>query len=100
MRTGAYGSSTRRTYGVLGDAVNLAARLMQAAEPGQILATQAICQAAAELFAWERLPDIRVKGKIAPVAVGSLTGRKEAQSSGCRSRAMHCRWSGGWPSWR
>ena len=28
MRTGAYGSATRRTYGVLGDAVNLSARLM------------------------------------------------------------------------
>ena len=33
MRTGAYGSSTMRTYGVLGDATNLAARLMQAAGP-------------------------------------------------------------------
>ncbi|MEO8393082.1 MAG: adenylate/guanylate cyclase domain-containing protein, partial [Chloroflexota bacterium] len=37
MRTGAYGSTTRRTYGALGDEVNLAARLMQYAEPGTIL---------------------------------------------------------------
>ena len=29
MRTGPYGSETRRTYGVLGDEVNIAARLMQ-----------------------------------------------------------------------
>ncbi len=39
MRTGAYGSTTRRTYGVLGDAVNLSARLMQNAGPGEVLAT-------------------------------------------------------------
>jgi class 3 adenylate cyclase len=31
MRTGAYGGTDRRTYGVLGEATNLAARLMQAA---------------------------------------------------------------------
>jgi class 3 adenylate cyclase len=37
MRVGAYGGTTRRTYGVLGDDVNLAARLMQAAR-GQTLA--------------------------------------------------------------
>ncbi len=34
MRTGAYGGQTRRTYGALGEAVNLAARLMEAAAPG------------------------------------------------------------------
>lgn len=38
MRVGAYGGTARRTYGVLGDAVNLSARLMQAAQPGQTLA--------------------------------------------------------------
>ena len=39
-RTGAYGGRMRRTYGVLGDAVNLSARLMQAAAPAQILVKQ------------------------------------------------------------
>jgi class 3 adenylate cyclase len=37
MRTGAYGGQRRRTYGVLGDDVNLAARLMEKAAPGQVL---------------------------------------------------------------
>jgi len=37
MRAGGSGSSTRRTYGVLGDEVNLAARLMQHAAPGEVL---------------------------------------------------------------
>ena len=80
MRTGAYGGSSSRTYGVLGDAVNLAARLMTAAGEGQVLAARAICQATADVFAWESLPDLRVKGKADPVAVGVLVGRNEAQA--------------------
>jgi len=71
MRTGAYGGSRRRTYGVLGDDVNLAARLMQAAEPGQILVSPTARQATREVFAWQDLPAIRVKGKAEPVPVYS-----------------------------
>jgi class 3 adenylate cyclase len=37
MRAGAYGAAAHRTYGVLGDEVNMAARLMMAAASGQIL---------------------------------------------------------------
>jgi predicted ATPase/class 3 adenylate cyclase len=80
MRTGAYGSSTRRTYGVLGDEVNLAARLMQAAEPGQILVSKTARQTMGDAFAWEALPDLQVKGKAEPVMVFSLTGLKERQT--------------------
>ncbi len=77
MRTGAYGGNNRRTYGVLGDDVNLAARLMQAAAPGQILVSKVARQAAGEVFNWESLPDMRVKGKAEPVTVFSLAGLKE-----------------------
>ena len=52
----------RRTYGVLGDAVNLSARLMQAAAPGQILVSQEIYQALANEFIWETLPDTPGQG--------------------------------------
>jgi class 3 adenylate cyclase/tetratricopeptide (TPR) repeat protein len=76
MRTGAYGGTTRRTYGVLGDEVNLAARLMQAAAPGQILMSRVARQATGEAFAWESLPDMRVKGKAEPVTIFSLVGPK------------------------
>ena len=41
MRAGAYGGAGHRTYGVLGDHVNLAARLMMAADPGQVLVSHA-----------------------------------------------------------
>ncbi len=72
MRTGAYGSATRRTYGVLGDNVNLAARLMSAAAPGQILVSDGVRAATGDQFAWERLDNIRVKGKSEPVALSRL----------------------------
>ena len=37
MRVGAYGGATRKTFGALGDDVNLAARLMTTATAGEIL---------------------------------------------------------------
>jgi predicted ATPase/class 3 adenylate cyclase len=72
MRTGAYGGAIRRTYGVLGDETNLAARLMEAAPPNQMLASARIAAAARSEFAWESLPPITVKGKLRPVAVARL----------------------------
>ncbi|NUM48588.1 MAG: AAA family ATPase, partial [Anaerolineales bacterium] len=63
MRTGAYGGPTRRTYGVLGDEVNLAARLMTLAAPGQILVSERVQKATAHTFTFETLPPVRVKGK-------------------------------------
>ncbi len=74
MRTGAYGGTTRRTYGVLGDEVNLAARLMQAASPGQIIISGRVQYAAAGSFIFEALPAIRVKGKAQPVTIFQLHG--------------------------
>jgi DNA-binding response OmpR family regulator/predicted metal-dependent HD superfamily phosphohydrolase len=74
MRTGAYGSTTQRTYGVLGDKTNLAARLMQAALPGGsagdgILCDEAVFQGAASRLDFQPLPPIRVKGKTEPIPV-------------------------------
>jgi class 3 adenylate cyclase/tetratricopeptide (TPR) repeat protein len=78
MRTGAYGSITRRTYGVIGDAVNLSARLMQNAVPGTVLVTQALQEVLQHAFEWESLPDIRVKGKDEPVPVARPRRKKQA----------------------
>lgn len=66
---GAYGGSSRRTYGVMGDNVNLTARLMQAAAPGQVLASRSVYQAAVNDFEWKALGAIRVKGKAEPVEI-------------------------------
>lgn len=75
-RTGAYGGTTRRTYGVLGDAVNTAARLMQAAAPGQILVTEGTIKQTGDKFSWEALPPIRVKGKAEPLSIFAVTRRQ------------------------
>ncbi|MCC6628603.1 MAG: tetratricopeptide repeat protein [Chloroflexi bacterium] len=75
MRTGAYGGASR-TYGVLGDDTNLAARLMQAAAPGEIIASVIARQAAGDRWAWVTLPPITVKGKRDPIAIYRCAGRR------------------------
>ena len=80
MRTGAYGGTTRRTYGVLGDNTNLAARLMQAAEPGQVLVAENAYELTGDTFNWEALAPIQVKGRSEPVVVFSLAGLKEQRA--------------------
>ena len=80
MRVGAYGGTRRRTYGVLGDSVNLSARLMQAAPPGQILVSDEACARASERFIWEDLPAIRVKGKSEPIALRRLLRARQRRS--------------------
>lgn len=74
MRAGAYGAQARRTYGVIGDAVNLAARLMQAAHPGEVLVSGNIHDAIPTRFNWKTLNPIKVKGKSDAIPVFSLEG--------------------------
>lgn len=80
LRAGAYGGTMRRTYGALGDAVNTAARLMQAAVPGQILVTEATIEQTGGKFTWEQLPPVTVKGKADPLSVYAVT-RRQVQST-------------------
>jgi predicted ATPase/class 3 adenylate cyclase len=79
-RAGACGSLSRRTYSAMGDAVNMAARLMQNASPGQVLVNQNVRKATAEEFIWEELPPLLVKGKSQAVTVFRMVDRQERQS--------------------
>jgi predicted ATPase len=74
MRTGAYGGSARRTYGVLGDSVNLAARLMSKAEPGQTLVSKSIALAVSDNYHLRSLGHMQVKGKRDPIDVSLVVG--------------------------
>ena len=78
-RTGACGGLYRRTYSAIGDAVNMAARLMQHAPSGQALVNQNVRKATAQEFIWEELPPLRVKGKSEPVTVFRLIAAQERQ---------------------
>ena len=80
LRSGTYGHEMRRTFVCLGDAVNLAARLMGAAPAERIYVAGDVREDAGESFIWERLPDLTVKGKADPVEVWSLNGSLERAS--------------------
>jgi class 3 adenylate cyclase/tetratricopeptide (TPR) repeat protein len=76
LRSGTYGHDMRRTFVCLGDAVNLAARLMSKARPGEIYVTETVRQQAGDSFVWKRLPDVVVKGKSDPIRAYALTGAR------------------------
>src|SRR5262249_45968157 len=78
---GDIGTHYRRTFTVMGDTVNLAARLMAAAPAGQIYATASVLDHARTQFATEALEPFSVKGKSEPVQayrVDEATGPKAA----------------------
>lgn len=79
MRVGGYGSATRRMYGAQGDEVNLAARLMTEAAPGQLLISGRIQAAVANDFDLEPLPPIRLKGKAEPLLPFIVQGLRETR---------------------
>lgn len=66
MRVGAYGSSSRQTYGVLGDETVVAARLMTHATPGQVVVSQIIADTIGDEFRLQPLGEVKLKGKSTP----------------------------------
>ncbi len=64
---GDVGPPTRRTYTLISDATNTAARVMARAAPGQLLATPSVLDAAATAFEMREVPPFVVKGKREPL---------------------------------
>jgi len=70
---GVVGSRGRREYSILGDPVNLAARLMQAActERGGVIVDSSVADACRERLAFTSLGSINVKGKVDAINIYS-----------------------------
>src|SRR5262249_52055208 len=77
---GGIGAQGQQQYSVMGDTVNLAARLEDASEVGEILVGPNTYRLVTPLFEFDPLPPIKVKGKAEPVTVYRLLGLKTTRS--------------------
>ena len=73
---GQVGGPARSVSTVIGDPVNLAARLMQAAEEGSVLVDEPSALAADATFAFDGWRQIPIKGKDERAQVAHLTGQR------------------------
>jgi adenylate cyclase len=75
---GNFGSQDRMDYTIIGGAVNLAARLESAADPGKILMARETWSLVKDVVIVKEIPPLTVKGIAHPVPVYELLGLKSS----------------------
>jgi class 3 adenylate cyclase/tetratricopeptide (TPR) repeat protein len=75
----------RRVYSITGDAVNLAARVVETAEPGQVRCTEATRAGLRSPFVLRELPPFMAKGKTGPIVTYEVR-RETASHAGTSSK--------------
>ena len=77
---GRIGDDLRMDYTAVGDTTHLAARLQALAEPGTVLVSEASYRAVEGYVLAEALGPVAIKGRIEPVRVFKVTGRRQRRS--------------------